>query len=115
MKRETITTEGKRISFDVDKDYFVVGADKKKVFDGSFKRSKYAVAYTEVKSDVGTRFENRFGCPASVYYDNGIVGYQNFTYFNDKTEAIKDFEGRQKLTPKIGTIAYADVFLIENN
>jgi hypothetical protein len=55
--------------------------------------------------------------PALVRYDNGNVGYQCFNYFNDRNEAIEDFNNRQKLTPTWGknTFAYADVFFVENN
>ena len=113
--RQSFTTEGKRISFAIDNNYYVIGEDKKKVFDGSFKACKYAVAYTEVKEDCGTIYENRFGVPAPIRYNNGLVGYQSITYFNDRAEAMEDFKGRQKLTPKFMGGDYTDVFFIEND
>ena len=38
-------------------------------------------------------------------------------FFNDREEAMQDFKGRQKLTPKefTKTVAYADVFFVEND
>ena len=115
--RHTITTEGKQISFTIDKDYYVIGGNKKNVFDGSFRNMPYCVAYTSVYRDRGHRMENRWGTPAWVEYDNGIFGGQNFNFFKDKNEAIEDFKNRQKLTPKCfkSTFAYADVFFIEND
>ena len=114
--RQTITTEGKRISFNcADNQYYVVGCDKSIVFDGLFKNHKFCVCYTKIVSDSGYRDEMRYGVPTLVHYDNGNVGYQCFNYFNDRNEAIEDFKSRQKLTPKYGTLAYADVFFVENN
>ena len=113
--RQSFTTQGKRISFKVDNNYYVIGDDKKKVFEGFFKNHKYAVAYTKVKTDYGTRYENRFGVPTSVRYNNGLVGYQCFNYFNDMAEAMRDFDDRKKLTPKYMGGDYTDVFFIEND
>ena len=115
--RETTSTEGKRVSFKIDETYYTPGHDKSLVFNGSFKNFKYCVCYTNVYRDRGHRFENRWGSPAWVEYDNGVFGGQNRNYFNDSEEAIKDFKNRQKLTPKQfkSTFAYADVFFVENN
>jgi hypothetical protein len=59
----------------------------------------------------------RWGIPTLVHYDNGNIGYQCMNFFNDREEAMQDFKDRQKLTPKsfTKTIAYADVFFVENN
>ena len=113
-KRKAVTTTHKAIVFDVDDNYYVIGDSIDKVFCGGFANYKYAVAYTGVKRDCGTKVGSRFGCPTLVRYDNGVVGYQNFTYFNDKEEALKDFEMRGKLTPKFLGGEYTDVFFIEN-
>ena len=116
--RQTITTEGKRISFNcADNQYYVAGRDKSIVFDGLFKNHRYCVCYTKIVNDNGYREEMRWGVPTLVHYDNGNVGYQCFNYFNDRNEAIEDFNNRQKLTPTLGknTFAYADVFFVENN
>lgn len=113
--RETTTTEGRRISFDVDNHYYTPLCDKSLVFDGLFKDHKFCVCYTKVCYDSGYREETRFGTPQLVHYDNGLVAYQNMNFFNDKKEAEEDFNNRKKLTPKLGVYAYADVFLVENN
>lgn len=114
--RQTTTTEGKRISFAIgDNNYYMPDGDKSIVFNGSFTDHKFCVCYTKVVSDSGYRDEMRYGVPALVRYDNGNVGYQCFNYFNGRNEAIEDFKSRQKLTPKCGILAYADVFFVENN
>ena len=48
-------------------------------------------------------------------YDNGQVGYQQINFFSNMGEAENDFAIRSRLSPKIGTIAYADVFMITKN
>lgn len=114
--RQTITTQGKHITFEVDNNYYVIGNnDKSAVFNGGFKNSKFCVCYTKVCYDSGFREETRWGSPTLVGYDNGNVGYQCMNFFNDKKEAIKDYNGRLKLSPKMGIVAYCDVFLVENN
>ena len=116
--RQTTSTQGRSITFEkADNQYYTPGADKAIVFDGLFKDHKFCVCYTKVCSDSGYRDEMRWGVPTLVHYDNGNVGYQCFNYFNDRNEAIEDFNGRQKLTPKefTKTIAYTDVFFVEND
>ena len=116
--RQTTTTQGRRITFETaDKQYYTPEKDKSIVFDGWFKDHKYCVCYTKVCSDSGWRDEMRWGVPTPVFYDNGNIGYQCMNFFNDREEAIQDFKGRQKLTPKEYTkaIAYADVFFVEND
>ena len=89
--RNTYTTQGKHIAFKVDESYYTPGTDKSLVFNSHFKDCKYCVAYTNVADD--------------------------YHFEDSKEEAVEDFEGRKKLTPKSGklTFAYADVFLIEND
>lgn len=115
--RQTISTEGRRITFKVDKNYYTPERDKALVFNGSFKNAKYCVCYTNVYRDMGHRMENRWGTPAWVEYDNGVFGGQNCNYFDNREEAMQDYKDRQKLTPKFGksTFAYTDVFFVENN
>lgn len=117
MVRQTTTTEGKRISFQIDKDYYIPGRSKSLVFNGGFKNTKYCVCYTCVYHDCGTRSGMLWGSPAEVPYDNGIIGGQNFNFFDNKNEAIEDYKARQKLTPKYGShkFAYADVFFVDND
>jgi hypothetical protein len=117
MIRNTISTEGKQVSFKIDDNYYLPNSDNRLVFNGHFKNMRYCVCYTNVYRDSGHRFENRFGCPAWVKYDNGAFGGQNFNFYNNKDEAIEDYKSRQKLSAKYGknTFAYADVFFVEND
>jgi hypothetical protein len=109
----TITTQGKKISFKVDGVYYTK-VNKDELFGGEFNQGcKYCVAYTTIKHDEGWRTENRFGAPSIERYDNGIVGYQNFNFFEDKETAVTNYNDLKKLSPKIGVIGYADVFLFE--
>lgn len=115
--RQTISTEGRRITFKVDKNYYTPERDKALVFTGTFKNAKFCVCYTNVYRDRGHRMENRWGTPAWVEYDNGVLGGQNCNYFDNRGEAMQDFKNRQKLTPKCfkSTFSYADVFFVEND
>ena len=113
--RQTTTTEGRLISFNVDNCYYTPLCNKSLVFDGSFKDYKFCVCYTKLCNDIGYREETRFGIPKLVRYNNGLIAYQNMNFFNDKKEAEEDFKNRKKLTPKLGVYGYADVFLVENN
>ena len=119
MVRSTITTQGKTVSFSVDLHYYLPlpNADKSTIFNGHFKDSKFCVAYTKVVHDCGYHDVMRWGTPSLEHYDNGNVGYQCFNYFNNEDDALEDYNARKKLTRKdfTKTIAYADVFLIENN
>ncbi len=109
----TTTTQGKKISFKADGVYYTK-ENKDELFDGEFNQGcKYCVAYTTIKHDKGWRTENKFGTPSIVNYDNGIVGYQNFNFFEDKEAAEALYNDFKKLSPKVGTIGYADVFLFE--
>jgi len=109
----TTTTQGNKISFKVDGVYYTK-ENKDELFDGEFNQGcKYCVAYTTIKHDKGWKEENKFGTPSIVQYDNGLVGYQNFEFFGYKETAETYYNNRKMLSPKIGTIGYADVFLFE--
>lgn len=112
----TTTTQGKKISFKVDGDYYT-NANKNELFEGDFvdfvHDFNYCVAYTTIKHDKGWKEENRWGTPSIVEYDNGIVGYQNFNFFRYKETAEIYYNRLKQLSPKVGTIGYADVFLFE--
>lgn len=115
--RNSVSTQGKKVVFKVDEDYYTPeNGDKSLVFNGLFAKSKYCVAYTKVKRDCGTRMGTMYGSPALIPYDNGTIGYQCFNFFDNEEDARKDFKDRKKLTPKTftNTFAYADVYLIEN-
>lgn len=109
----TTTTQGKKISFKVDGDYYT-NENKDELFDEEFvKDYKYCVAYTTIKHDRGWKEENMWGTPSIVNYDNGIVGYQNFNFLEYKETAEVLYNHLKKLSPKVGVIGYADVFLFE--
>lgn len=109
----TTTTQGKKISFKVDGVYYTK-ENKDELFDGEFNQDhKYCVAYTTIKHDKGWKEENKFGTPSIVQYDNGLVGYQNFNFLDYKETAEALYNHLKKLSPKVGTIGYADVFLFE--
>ena len=114
--RQTITTEGKRISFFIDDNYYIHGKDLSLVFNACFSKSKYCVLYTSVFRDSGEKLVNNFGVPELEKYDNGVIGGQNFNFYDNKEEALRDYEMRQKLTPKQfkSVFAYADGMLVEN-
>ena len=107
----TTTTQGKKISFKVDGVYYTK-ENKDELFDGEFNQGcNYCVAYTTIKHDRGWKGVNIWGTPSIVNYDNGIVGYQNFDFFEDKETAEDLYNQCKKLSPKVGVIGYADVFL----
>lgn len=111
-KRHSITTQGKQITFNIDKHYYVIGDSDERVmnevFWGDMKDMPYAVAYTKVMYDKG------YNSITLERYDNGYVGYQNFNYHKTKDEAVKDYEFRSKLSDDFPNGKYADVFIIEN-
>ena len=105
-KRTSICNDGKKRTFSCEEPYYTIdNVDKEDVFSG-FPKAKACVSYTEVKYDTGIDGET------FAHYNNGLVGYQNFNFFNTLEEAEKDCKKRKKLTPKIGTEGYCDVFLI---
>ena len=104
LTRNTTTTQGKKISFYVDRYYYTPDRDKRLIFRNTFDKSKYCVAYTSVKEvEVFSFVRNK-----------GLIGYQNLNFFNNKEDALEDFKACKKLLPKDSTKAYADVFFIEN-
>ena len=112
-KRTAMGTDGKEYTFLTDKNYFTTDNANE-----IFKEIKGIVAYvfyTEIKQDKGERFSEKFGVPRMERYDNGQVGYQQINFFSNMGEAENDFAIRSRLSPKIGTIAYADVFMITKN
>ncbi len=109
----TTTTQGNKISFKVDGIYYTK-ENKDELFDGEFNQDcKYCVTYTTIKHDKGWKEENKFGTPSIVQYDNGLVGYQNFNFLDYKETAEALYNHLKKLSPKVGTIGYADVFLFK--
>ena len=121
-KRTTVTNKGKRISFEVDANYFYpdyinnAAELTDKVFNGSFANMEYCVLYTKVKADAGYRMENRFGIPDYVYYDNGLVGYQCGNFYHTEEEAKKHYEACLKLDGGLTkSFDTCDVMLIKNN
>lgn len=116
VERKIITTEGKQISFFIDDNYYTHGKDLSLVFNGCFSKSKYCVLYTGIYRDKGLKWVDTFGVPALEEYDNGVIGGQNFNFYDNKEEALRDYKMRQKLTPKPfkSVFAYADVMLVEN-
>lgn len=113
IERTAMGTDGKGYTFLVDKNYFI--PDNANEIFKEIKGIVACVFYTEIKQDKGERFSERFGVPRMERYDNGQVGYQQINFFSNLREAENDFASRSRLSPKIGTIAYADVFMITKN
>ena len=107
LTRNTTTTQGKKISFYVDRYYYTPERDKRLIFRNTFEKTKYCVAYTAVKEVEVSIFTR---------HSKGLIGYQNLNFFDNKEDALEDFKARKKLSPKpkVSTKAYADVFFIEN-
>lgn len=112
--REAYCTDGKTRKFWVHDDYKTLDDPNKKEWFKIYPNAKACVLYTEVKSDSGHIYEERFGVPHLEPYDNGLVGYQGGHYFNTLEEAEKQLEMAKGLSPKVGTLAYADVFMVVN-
>ena len=113
--RTAKATNGKKYTFKVDKNYYTPEKDNKTyVFMGE--KFHYAVLYTEVKEDKGWHIESRWGTDCIVDYDNGLVGYQQMSFYKTYKEAQEAFESRKQVVGKLcddGT-AFADVFLVSN-
>ncbi len=109
--RTAIATNGKKYTFKVDKNYFTPEKDNKAyVFMGE--AYHYAVLYTEIKEDKGWHIEGHY----ITDYDNGLVGYQQMSFYKTYEEAKEAFETQKKVVGKLcddGT-AFADVFLVSN-
>ena len=116
--RTTKTTQGKRISFKVYNHYYVIGDSQEKalkeVFTGIFDKMPYCVACTKVVYDKGYKDGMLWGRPAMIPYDNGYVGYQNFSFYANKENAVEDYKFKSKLSDDYPDGYYADVILIEN-
>ena len=117
-KRTTKTTDGKNITFSYDGKYYLYNLINsngiQEVFKG-WEKFSACVIYTRVIHDVIDVIEMNYGVPMNVCEDNGLVGYQNFNFFKTIDEAKEDFKLRCKLSPKVGVIGYADVFMVINN
>lgn len=104
--------DGKTYTFKVDLPYHTEEChDAEEIFKGS--ACKYAVLYTEIKEDKGERLTSWFGMPKWEKYDNGLVGYQQGQLFDTYDEMMHDYKLRKRLVPKVGTVAYCDVFCVE--
>lgn len=111
MLRTTICNDGKKRTFSFVGDYYTPENVNEKELFANFEDCKACIAYTTIKDDMGWREVNVYGTPTIEKYNNGPKGYQNYCFFRDIEEATRDFEARKKLSPKVGTIAYCDVFL----
>lgn len=112
--REGLCTDGKIRKFRVHDDYKTLDDPNKKEWFKDYPKAKACVFYTKVMEDSGHIYEERFGIPHYVPYDNGLIGYQGGHYFDTLEEAEKQFEIAKGLSPKVGTLAYADVFMVVN-
>ena len=115
--RSTTSTEGKNIAFTCNKDWYFVPPfteeDKNFILKAFDETHPFAIVYTEVVRDCGMTFHEHMWY--SEPFDNGPVGWQNINLYNTEEEARKELALIQKLTPKVGTIGYCDVFLVSNS
>ncbi len=122
MVRTTITTQGKKIKFNVDEHYCLKNDDPEKIYNEVFADFSptipFALAYTKVVHDTGYHQEMRWGSPSIERYDNGLVGYQNFFFYNNEEEVLSEFAIRSKLSDvtfgNTVTKSYADVIIFRN-
>ena len=116
QQRTTTSTEGKNISFTCNKGrYFVppfTDEDKDFILKAFDETHPFAIVYTEVMEDRGFVETTSFGTPTIERYNNGPVGWQNIRLYDTEEEAIKELAFLQKLTPKVCTIGYCDIFLV---
>lgn len=113
--REAYCTDGKTRKFRVHDDYKTLDDPNKQEWFKIYPNSKACVLYTKVKADSGHIVgETAWGTPYIEPYDNGLIGYQGGHYFDTIEEAEKQFEMAKGLSPKVGTLAYADVFMVIN-
>lgn len=117
--RSTTSTEGKNIAFTCNKGWYFVppftDEDKDFILKAFDETHPFAIVYTEVMEDRGFVETTSFGTPIIERYNNGPVGWQNIKLYDTEEEARKELAFLQKLTPKVGTIGYCDVFLVSNN
>ena len=117
MERTTKTTKGRKITFTIDEDYVTIeNSEKKKdsIFNGVFSNMLYCVAYTKVKHDIGSKIRSLYGSPSIMDFDNGLVGYQCFDFYNNENEAKDRFNSCSKLDDKYDGTKYCDIMLIKN-
>ena len=108
--------KGKKHSFKTNGEYFPpLSKNTKNIFEGDKSKFAAAILYTKLVKDAGYREVNRWGSPCIEWYDNGIVGYQCINYYKTIEEAKKEYEGYRQLSPKVGTIAYVDIWLAIND
>ena len=113
QKRTTKSNEGKNITFTCSSGRYLVPPftkeEKEELFEG-FEHCSFVVLYTYIHHDKGwTCNDNDLYIQ---HYDNGLVGYQGGNFYKTEKEAKASYEICKKYTPKVGTIAYCDVFLV---
>lgn len=107
--------KGEKYTFKTDGEYFPpLSKNTKNIFEGDDSKFAAAILYTKLVKDIGYREANLWGTPCIERYDNGIVGYQCFSYYTSIEEAKRRYEGYRLLSPKVGTIAYVDIWLAIN-
>jgi len=118
--RTTKATDGYRYTFKVDeKQYYLPENGNKSALpisdDFRKKGLKFVVCRTNIVRDKGGRFENVFGRPRWVEYDNGLIGFQNYDFFKDRKEAENLALIYSEIKPEQFkyTIAYTDIFVVE--
>ena len=122
MVRTSTTTQGKRVTFNVDEHYCLENDNPEKIFNevffGMFSKMPFALGYTKVVHDKGYREEMRFGSPSIEHYDNGLVGYQNFSFYGSEEEVLLEFANKSKLSDDaFGNCCwgqYTDVIIFRN-
>ena len=107
--------KGKVFTFKTEGEYFKPLLSTKAIFEGNDSKYAAAILYTKLKQDIGCHIVNRWGSDCIENYDNGVVGYQCINYYTTLKEAKEEFEGYSRLSPKVGTIAYVDIWLAVNN
>lgn len=89
--------------------YTPADAPKEEIFEG-FRNAACCVVATKVVHDKGTRIISRYGVPSSEYYDNGLVGYQGFDFYDTLEEGRQHLKWKQQ----VGNKTYVDIFLVIN-
>ena len=92
-----MTTDGRRIRFDIDEAY-VVPSDGKRLFIRSLKGHRYAVGYTKV-----------------FVYKGTLVLQQSIDFYKRHDEALLAFNLRKRLKPLCDGVEYCDVFLVKRS
>lgn len=119
QQRTTKGTEGKNITFTCNKGWYFIppftDEDKDFILKAFDKEHPFAIVYTEVMEDRGFVETTSFGTPTIERYNNGPVGWQNIRLYDTEEEARKELAFIQKLTPKVCTIGYCDVFLVSKD